>query len=153
MESFLKKAINILSKYRYVVLILLIGVILMLLPTSGTEEETSEPTIGTTQSLSIAEELSEILAQIQGVGKVKVMLTVRSSEHTVYHIDDDGTVVITGVDRGQNALVEYVEAPVYLGAIVVCQGGDRPTIQLQIVEAVSNVTGLNADRITVLKMK
>ena len=40
-----------------------------------------------------------------------------------------------------------------VGAIIVCQGGDSPTVRLNIVEAVSNVTGIGSDRITVLKMK
>ena len=40
-----------------------------------------------------------------------------------------------------------------MGAIVVCQGGDNATVRLAIIEAVSNVTGLGADKISVLKMK
>ena len=47
----------------------------------------------------------------------------------------------------------YVLSPTYLGAVIVCQGGDSPTVKLAIVEAVSNATGLSADKITVLKMK
>ena len=41
----------------------------------------------------------------------------------------------------------------YMGAIVVCQGGDRPSVKLAIVKAVSDVTGLTSDKISVLKMK
>ena len=41
----------------------------------------------------------------------------------------------------------------YLGVIVVCEGADSPAVRLAIVEAVSDVTGLGADRISVLKMK
>jgi stage III sporulation protein AG len=49
--------------------------------------------------------------------------------------------------------MQTVLAPQYLGAIVVCQGADRSDVRLAIVEAVSALTGLGADKISVLKMK
>jgi stage III sporulation protein AG len=36
---------------------------------------------------------------------------------------------------------------------VVCQGADDPVVKLLIVDAVSKVTGLGADKISVMKMK
>ena len=114
---------------------------------------------------SQAEALEEILAQISGVGKVRVLLTEAAGAETVYQTDEDRstssdsqslrteTVIITDSDREAHGLVRSVTPPVYLGAIIVCQGGDNPTIRLSIVEAVSNVTGISSDRITVLKMK
>ena len=50
-------------------------------------------------------------------------------------------------------MVRTIVPPVYLGAIIVCQGGDSPAVRLAVVEAVSNVTGIGSDRITVEKMK
>jgi stage III sporulation protein AG len=49
--------------------------------------------------------------------------------------------------------VRQVIPPKYQGAIIVCQGAEKATVRLQVVEAVVNVTGLTADKITVLKMK
>ena len=60
---------------------------------------------------------------------------------------------MTGQDRAQSGLISQVLAPVYQGAVVVCQGGDQPGIRLQVVEAVCDATGLSADKVTVLKMK
>jgi stage III sporulation protein AG len=67
--------------------------------------------------------------------------------------DDSDTVIITDSSRNESGLIRQVNPPVYLGAIVLCQGGDRPSVRLAIVDAVSKVTGLGADRISVLKMK
>ena len=103
-------------------------------------------------------------SQIQGAGKVEVMLTVAFGEKTIYQTDEHisggenvstrvETVIVTGADRSQNGLIQQINPPVYLGAIVVCQGADRSVVRLAIVEAVSKVTGLGADRISVLKMK
>ena len=41
--------------------------------------------------------------------------------------------------------------PTYRGALVVCQGGDRADVKLAVTEAVAALTGLPADRITVVQ--
>ena len=111
------------------------------------------------------EELEEILAQIAGVGKVRVMLTEVAGSETIYQTDEDRnqssdseslrseTVLVSDSDRTEKGLVRTIVPPVYLGAIIVCQGGDSPVVRLSIVQAVSNVTGIGTDRITVVKMK
>jgi stage III sporulation protein AG len=42
--------------------------------------------------------------------------------------------------------------PEYLGALVVCEGADNPTVAYQIVKAVAGLTGLGTDKIVVSKM-
>ncbi len=160
-----KKAKELFDKYKFVLLILAAGVLLMIFP-SGQEQVTTQPTV-TPQAaeISLAEELEEILAQISGVGKVKVMLSESVGAETVFQTDEDHsssadseskrieTVIISNSNREEEGLVRTVTPPIYLGAIIVCQGGDSPAIRLHVVEAVANVTGISSDRITVLKMK
>ena len=154
------------SKYKYVLLILCAGIILMQLPERVITEPQSIAISETPESTATrADELEEILSQIDGVGKVKVLLTEADSAQTVYQTNEDinrssdsesrrvETVVVTNSNREEVGLVRSITPPVYLGAIIVCQGGDIPTIQFSIVQAVSNVTGITSDRITVLKMK
>lgn len=150
------------KKYRYALLILILGIILMLIPTG--KKQSKETTVVDTQSVntySVSDELSEILSKIEGVGKAQVMLTVSTGEETIYQSDSDGaidsqdrtTVTVTDGDRNETGLIRQINPPVYLGAIVVCQGADSPSVRLEIVEAVSRITGLGTDRISVLKMK
>ena len=154
------------SKYKHVLLILCAGIILMQLPERVITEPQSIAISETPESPATrADELEEILSQIDGVGKVKVLLTEADSAQTVYQTNEDinrssdsenrrvETVVVTNSNREEAGLVRSITPPVYLGAIIVCQGGDIPTIQFSIVQAVSNVTGITSDRITVLKMK
>ncbi len=148
----LKKLTGYIGKYRWAVLILLLGIVLMILPT-GTDREASVPEQSAVAPVDMEQELSSILAQIHGVGKVQVLLTVDTGAQTVYKTDGEDTVIITGQDRQQSGLVQWVESATYRGAVIVCQGADSPTVRLSIVEAVSRATGLGADRITVLKMK
>lgn len=151
------------TKYRYAALILLIGIGLMLLPEkkeSKTEisQVISQPPTFETEG----EQLAEILTQIQGAGKVQVMLSVKTGEEMLYQTDTQtdssgsvrvDTVIVSDGSREESGLVRQVKPPVYLGAVVVCQGGDSSAVRLAITEAVSKITGLGADCIVVLKMK
>ena len=156
------KSQRLLGKYRYVILVLVAGLVLMLLPsrqeTTGQVQKTTEPP---EEKQDVRQELMHILTQIDGVGAVQVMLTVATGEETIYQTDtettDDScrieTVIVTGADRTENGLVQRKNPPKYLGAIVVCKGAGNAAVKLSVVEAVSRVTGLGADQISVLKMK
>lgn len=156
----MERVIELLKQYRYGVLILLLGIGLMLLP-SGEENEASTPVTQTEDTFSVQESLEDILSQIDGAGKVSVLLTQSAGEITIYQQNTDqsgetlreDTVVVSNESREEDGLVRQVIPPKYQGAIIVCQGGDRAAVRLAIVEAVSGVTGLTSDKITVLKMK
>lgn len=150
---------DFLKKYRYVAIVLLAGIILMCLPGKQGQTQTETAVHTTQETADTARELEQILSQVKGAGKVRVLLTRAQGEKTIYQTDKSGdgtnvdTVVITDSDRAQQGLIRQVDPPVYLGAVIVCRGGDDPAVRLAIVEAVSDATGLGADRITVLKMK
>ena len=67
--------------------------------------------------------------------------------------EDIDTVIITDSERNQNGLIHQINPPSYMGAIIVCQGADDPAVKLSITEAVSKITGLKTNRISVLRMK
>ena len=151
------------KKYRYAVMIVLLGVVLVCLPSGkkDTQVPTATSTSEETVQSGLEESLAAILSQIKGAGKVEVLLTEAKGAETLYQSDGDtgtdtdrqDTVIISDADRAQSGLVRQVNPPSYQGAIVVCQGADSASVRLAIVEAVSSVTGLGADHITVLKMK
>lgn len=152
-----EKAMAWMSKYKYLLLVLLVGVGLMLIPSNNDKQEQKESITTLPAQPSLSEELATILSKIQGVGKVQVLLTVKAGEQIIYQVDPNGadredTVIITDSDRAQNGLVQQVIPPTYRGAIVLCQGADSPTVRLAVMEAVSSVTGLDSSRISVLKM-
>ena len=157
-SSVQKKLTGWLSKYKYVVLIVLAGICLMLIPNGKKEEQQTVEQVVTAPRESITEELTAILSNIKGAGKVQVMLTVKTGERYIYQTDQPSenrvdTVIVTDNDRGQDGLIQQIEAPTYRGAIVLCQGADSASVRLAITEAVSKVTGLDASEISVLKMK
>lgn len=161
MKQSYTKLVDTIKKYRYPLLIAVLGVILLWLPTAGKTDTAPQVIQQEQKSQSVASELTEILGSIAGVGRVQVLLTVSAGETAVYQtdIDDSGTairketVIITDSDRNQQALVTQILPESYRGAIIVCQGADSPAVKLAVVEAVSRATGLGADQISVLKMK
>ena len=147
-------------KYRYVALLLLAGLLLMALPEKQEPLPAPEQPQGSAGTC-LEEQLEEILSRVKGAGKVEVLLTQRCGEEILYQTDSDAgdsanredTVILTDSDREETGLVRQVLPPVYLGAVIVAQGGDSPAVKLAIVEAVMDVTGLKSHQITVLKMK
>lgn len=154
------------KKYKYAILILFLGLALMLMPDQSKDQDTrseqTEPIVQTQEDMD--DRLAQILSQIKGAGKVQVMLTLKSGEEILYQTDqkiqssENGTsqwdtVILTDSNRAESGLVTQINPPVYQGAIIVCEGADKATVRLAIVEAVSKVTGLGADQISVLKMK
>ena len=156
-----------LRKYKYAMAVLLVGLLLMMIPTrqntSGNKMENEPQSVIKNQDL--ASELTEILEDIQGAGKVKVMLSEAEGERILYQTDSTytqseqstssktQTILITDSNRNQAGLVHQKNPPIYRGAVVLSQGADNPTVRLAIVDAVGKATGLGADKIAVLKMK
>ena len=157
-----------LAKYKHVFLILLLGILLMLLPTGEKKQQQAAqmPQAEATQQVqTLQEQLSALLSQMEGAGKVQVLLTLASGEKTLYQTNEDratasqsetkrtDTVILTDSNRNEAGLVRQVDPPTYLGAVVLCQGAENSAVRLAITEAVSNATGLGYHKITILKMK
>ena len=165
-KSIGNKITVLIKKYRYAAIVLLVGVVLMTIPEVRKNDKTVSPVTVKPQSEPTMEErLSSILSGIDGAGEVSVMLTEAAGEEIFYQTNDNisngenasgkdhNTVIVTDSNRNQNGLIRQINPPVYLGAIIACQGADNPTVQLAIVDAVSKITGLGANQISVLKMK
>ena len=145
------------GKYKYAALVLVIGLVLLLLPTKSIKTKTSDtPQITQTGHQNLTQDsLVEILQSI------KVLLSMATGEETVYQSDTEAssgdssnkTVIITDSQRKESGLIRQINPAAYQGAIVVCEGADNPTVRLAITQAVSKITGLGADAICVLKMQ
>lgn len=166
MENIRIKITDFIRKYKYAAMILIIGIVLMIVPVNKREKAVVQTNSAETEDkIDINKSLEKILSQIDGAGEVRVLLTVACGTETIYQTDNKqnqaeensntqiDTVTITDGDRNEIGLIRQILSPVYRGAIVVCQGAQSAQVRLAIVEAVAKVTGLSADRISVLKMK
>lgn len=162
--TFRGKAVLWLKEYRYVLLVLALGIVFMLLP-QGSSEKKEEAVPQEQEAISevtLQEKLEEILSRVQGAGKVRVLLSEAEGKEIQYQTDEEersqdayqrDTVILSDSGRNQSGLIKQINPPKYLGAIILCQGADSASVKLALMEAVSNATGLTTDRISVMKMK
>ena len=164
----------VIGRYKYVLLVVAAGILCLLWPSGGGGsasgeggEELSLQAGGQEEMAQIQTEMAEILGKIKGVGQVEVMLTLDRGAERVLAGDsslsysgatsapddysrDSETVVIS--QNGDDSVVVTQEIyPQFRGALVVCQGGGNPEVQLSVIQAVSALTGLGADKITVVE--
>lgn len=151
-----------LARYGYVLLVVAVGAVLLLWPTGG---ETKEPAAQASAQEdfdleAFEEKLADTISHIQGAGEARVVLTLQSSSRQVLAQDreqdsqgDASTTTVT-VGRGsgsQDVVPLQTMAPQFRGALVVCPGGDDPQVRLAVIEAVSALTGLGSNHISVSK--
>ena len=106
--------------------------------------------------------LERALSLVEGAGETQVVLTLDGGSRQVLarNQDKDGngggsnTVVTVGKGSGQQEVVPLqTVAPQFRGALIVCPGGGDAATRLRLIEAVSALTGLGSDRISVCASK
>ena len=150
------------GKYSYVLLVIAVGAVLLLLPTGGRDsprEETPAQEEGASFDLEAFEEkLERTLSKIEGAGETRVVLTLDGGSRQVLARNQDkdangggsNTVATVGKGSGTQEVVPLqTVAPQFRGALVVCPGGGDAATRLKLIEAVSALTGLGSDRISV----
>ena len=157
------------NRYRYVVLVTMVGIGLLIWPT-GMEQKGERAQLQTGTSAAerdLERDMEAILGVMSGVGQVKVLLTVETDGELQLAQDTElsyrgdtaapedysrrSKTVLVDEGSGDMGIVTRTMKPTYRGALVVCQGGGQSEVKLAVTEAVAALTGLSADRITVAK--
>ncbi len=157
------------QKYKYILAVIGVGVFFLLLPSGTQEAETAEKEITVYDRSALQAEMEQVLSHIDGVGKLRLMLTVDATEEkelaenekmresrgdTDVESETERTVVSihTGSNR-EEVVVKRRIFPDYIGALVVCEGGGSAAVRLRVMEAVHALTGLSTEKISVIKGK
>lgn len=155
------------KKNKYVLAVIAVGLVLILWPGEKKAITTTEKSEQPEFSVAAEEEkIAEALSGIEGAGKVKVVLTLKTGTEQVLAQNEDksisGTeneeisvshvIVSKGSANQEPVTLKYIY-PEYQGALVVAEGADNAEVRLQLTKAVSGLTGLGSSRITVTKMK
>ena len=119
--------------------------------------------------------LSGIVGSINGVGRVKIMVTLEHGAETVYATDekhntdtvedadgdrvktqerDDSETKLIVVDgqNGKQPVVRTTVEPVVKGVIVVCDGGDDQVVKQRVTDAVKTALNISLTRVCVTKL-
>ena len=139
-----------------------LGVLLLLLPRIGTKSQEAPGATEPPFSLEAEESrIARALSKVAGAGQVTVILTLETGPQREYARNTEDsrqsgggesrTAAKSEVARSQDeALTIQYGYPKYRGALVIVQG-DGSTLKLEITQAVSALTGLGSDRITVIR--
>ncbi len=175
-----------LPKKNQLLIILLTGILLLVIVLPVPEEEsgqtTSAETGGTEADLTkdyekyLEEKTAETLSHVEGVGKVNVMITLRSSGQKIIEKDqqsssqktdeadssggtrtteerssDKTSVYEQGSDGTQTPYVSKELSPEIEGVVVIADGGDNAVVVQNITEAVQALFGVEAHKIKIMK--
>lgn len=136
------------------------------------EEKTAEKV--EEERVTLDEQLQNILQKIAGVGRVEVLITYEDqgrmivekdesiSEELIQETDSSGGTRTTTTKRNENETVYgSAEAPYVIqelsptikGVLVVAQGGGNTAVKKQILETIEALFGLDAHKISIMKME
>ncbi len=165
------KALSDNKKRVLLIVICIVSLLFLIISESNENEGTSQQTIKTQTSpdeyiKTTEKELESILSQVEGAGKVHVMITLESCYENVYansyssksKNNGDGTsddvteelVVIKNSD-GENGVVIKVYEPVIKGVAVVAQGADNIKVKSAITETVCALFDISSAKVSVTK--
>ena len=110
------------------------------------------------------QKLADFLSSIDGAGRVRVYLTVGSSERYVYaeegrasssgdKTEEERKYVMTDSENGRSALALTVKCPEITGAVVACSGCGDPVVCEKIYKAVSAALDIPTGKIYVTKLE
>ena len=157
------RAKRLLAQWKIPALLLALGVVLLAWPSGERKKEAdiSQPVPAETQTQDDEARLQTLLQSVEGVGRVEVMLTCAESETLVFQTDtresgdtrEETTVFSSGQSSQKTPVAVKTVKPPWRGAVIVCDGAERASVRLAVIEAVSALTGLGSDKISVIKMK
>ncbi len=127
--SFLKEKGN---KY---IIIALLGLLLLVVifPTDGLDSSMSAEYTESVEESDLEAQLERVLSSMEGVGDVEVMITLESTQSSLFG-DDSSTGKVSGV-------------------VVVAQGAGDAVVETRISDAVKALFSVDAHKISIVKMK
>lgn len=186
MREKFQAALRKMKKEQIVVWLLLLALVIVIFWPAGSGKETAsgetEVPEQKAQEIQSQEEameqaLADTLAQVDGVGAVRVALTLESTNRKIVEKDvpdsqssetrtsgdetsenssfsqEESTVYERDGSGAETPYVVSEEYPAVRGVLIVAEGGDNSVVVQEIQEAVMALFGVDAHKIKVMKMK
>ena len=153
------------KKQMLIVALGVVGMLLLLLSGGGKKQETATelPDPAQTQA-AVARQLEALLKTVDGVGKVKVCVTLERMQADVYAVNTEQVsepdrsqksekYVLTESGNDTHGLRLYSVMPEIRGVAVSCEGGGSGIVRQEVTKLISAALGIGANRIWVTKMQ
>lgn len=123
-------------------------------------------------SENLEKRLYSLISSIEGVGETELMITLENDTEYIYADEekktfdkseetDDSVVekenieknlILIDGENGKEALLKTAIEPKVRGIVVVCEGGDSPTVQQRVTDALKAALDIQSDKICVTKL-
>jgi stage III sporulation protein AG len=138
----------------------------------------SEPSSASAQEYAqqVETSLTELISSIRGAGSAKVLVTLERNTQYVYATEEKKStqttqdkaanatveandssetkyILVKDADGSQKALAVTEVQPIVKGVVIVCEGGNQPAVQKDIIDAVTTALNLSSARVCVIKAK
>lgn len=153
----IKGILEVVRKNRLLFLLGALGLILLLLGGPLLQSEGETETVSPTEMCEkyrtdLEEELENACAQIRGVGRAEVVLTLASTEIAVYEKNVSGENETVATAGGDALLLAY-RMPEITGVAVLCEGGDNAAVKEELHAFLRAVLGLRPREIHIAPLK
>lgn len=161
--------IRLWQKYKYFMVVILAGILLLTISVPEKRETKTDTETGACFDLeAFQKNMAERLSQIEGAGRVEVMLSLESGEESVFASDvnrssrfseqdssesyQSETAVVSDGSYGETPILIKNNYPVFRGAVIICEGADNSQVRLAITNAVTALCGISSDHVSISKM-
>lgn len=154
-----------------IIAVIIIAIALLIYFLSGviskSEEVGNDENVQSTKS-ELVSELEEVLSNIKGAGKIKVLITYDGDGEDVPALSYDSSTVSTKdgdkvtektdtksepvMSKDSLVILKTLE-PDIIGVIIVAEGGDDATVVVKLLEATKIALGIELDKIRVFDME
>ena len=153
------------KKQLLIVALGVVGMLLLLLSGGGKKQETAaEPPDPARTQAAVEKQLESLLKTVDGVGKVKVCVTLERMQADVYAVNTEQVsepdrsqknekYVFTDAGSDTQGLRLYSVMPEVRGVAVSCEGGGSGVVRQEVTKLISAALGVGANRIWVTKMQ
>lgn len=177
------------DKYKNIIIIAgLVGIALIFLSgffkndnssaDAGTKEVVAEASMTAEQYVTkLEEDLTAMVASIQGAGEAKVLVTLENGSQFVYATEEKKNsetsedksngettrtkesgdseikyITVKDADGAEKALAVTEIQPTVKGVVIVCSGGEDPIVQQRIIDAVTTALNVSSKRVCVTRL-
>lgn len=159
------------KKVRHIAIaIIILAIVALYFSSFGSENLTKEEADAKVKQ-DLQEELSDALSQVENAGKVKVVITYESggelipgysSQTNTSTSESDGksnktvsqqsSPITINENGGTSALIVQEIEPEVKGVLVVAQGAGNIKVKMDLLNAVTTLLNVSADKVEILKM-
>ena len=146
--------LTVIAKNRLLFILGVLGLLLLIFTGVTPEEASATHPLEAAEAyrLTLEEEVKSICGSVKGVGEVRVLLTLATTEIAVYEKNESGESATVALSGGDGLLLAY-RMPEIAGVSVVCAGGDDPTVKAELIALLTRALDLSTTAVHVAPLK